>query len=341
MTSLPFFERRDWLTRRSRRLRRTPGIRALVEEARVRREDLVAPVFVREGAGDPEPVGSMPGVHRFSVDGLVAECQRLRELGLRAVALFPCIESSRKDAQGTHGLDGDNVTYRAIRAVKAGVPDLVVVTDVALDPYTDHGHDGVLSADGRDVDNDATLAVLAQMAVMQAEAGCDVVAPSDMMDGRVRALRAALDEGGHQGIAILSYAAKFASSLYGPFRDAVGSSQAAGTRHLDKCTYQLNPANAREAMSDALLDVEEGADLLMVKPAGWYLDVIAGLRARTDLPIAAYQISGEYSQIHAAARAGWLDLDKARDESLLAIKRAGADLILTYFSADFAAAAGD
>jgi porphobilinogen synthase len=213
---------------------------------------------------------------------------------------------------------------------------LVVITDVALDPYTTTGHDGVLNAAGSDVDNDATVEILAKMAVVQAEAGVDWVAPSDMMDGRVGAIRSALDTAGHTQVAILAYSAKYASAFYGPFRDAVGSQQAAGKSYLDKKTYQLNPANPRESILESVLDIEEGADVLMVKPAGPYLDILSQLRQLTDLPLAAYQVSGEYAQIHAAAEKGWLDYAATRDESLLAIKRAGADLILTYFAKELA-----
>lgn len=321
---------------RPRRLRRSPAVRALVRETRLTADDLIAPLFVREGDGPAEPVGSMPGVLRHSIPQLVEECRGLAALGVHAVALFPCTPAALKTPDGREALNPENLLNRAVRAVKAALPDLVVITDVALDPYTSHGHDGLLDARG-DVDNDATVAVLAKMAVLQARAGSDWVAPSDMMDGRVRAIRAALDAAGCAETTILSYAAKFASAFYGPFRDAVGSqSAAAGGSYLDKRTYQLDPANAREAVADALLDEAEGADLLMVKPAGPYLDVIAALRAATRRPVAAYQVSGEYAQLHAAAGRGWLNLEQARDESLLAIKRAGADLILTYFAGEVA-----
>lgn len=304
----------------------------MVQEVRLHPSDLIAPLFVREGEGAPEPVGSMPGVFRLSLADLVAECRELVALGVRGAALFPVTAAGLKNSQATEAVNPDCLVLRAVRVVKAAVPELVLFTDIALDPYTSHGHDGLLTPDGSDVDNDATVDVLAQMAVLHARAGADFVAPSDMMDGRVGAIRASLDAAGQTGTGILAYSAKFASAFYGPFRDAVGSASAAGTRALDKRTYQLNPTNRREAIADALLDEQEGADLLMVKPAGPYLDVIAELRAQTRLPIAAYQVSGEYAQIQAAARLGWLDLAKSRDESLLAIKRAGADLILTYFA---------
>lgn len=325
------------LPRRPRRLRQTPAIREMVQEVRLHPADFIAPLFVQEGQGAPAPVGSMPGVFRLSLTDLIAECRELSALGVHGVALFPVTPAERKDAQASEALNPDCLVLRAVRAVKAAVPELVLFTDIALDPYTTHGHDGLLTADGGDVDNDATVEVLVRMAMLHAQAGADFVAPSDMMDGRVGAIRQALDQAGQSSTGILAYSAKFASAFYGPFRDAVGSASAAGTRALDKRTYQLNPANRREAIADALLDEEQGADLLMVKPAGPYLDVLAELRGQTRLPLAAYQVSGEYAQIQAAAQLGWLDLEKCRDESLLAIKRAGADLILTYFAKAVAA----
>ncbi len=324
------------LLQRPRRLRRTAGIRAMVEETRVTVNDLIAPLFVVDGESEPEEIVSMPGVFRWSIPDLVEECRALRALGIRAVALFPKLDPSLKDAEGREALNPQTLILRAIRAVKQAAPELLLVADIALDPYTTHGHDGVLTADGSDVDNDRTVAVLAQMAARHAEAGVDWVAPSDMMDGRIGAIRRALDAGGHTGVVILGYSAKFNSGYYGPFREAVGSAQAAGTTLLGKHTYQLSPANRLEALKDALLDEAEGADILMVKPAGPYLDIIRELRNTTRLPVAAYQVSGEYAQIHAAARLGWLDLARCRDESLLAIKRAGADMILTYFAKDVA-----
>lgn len=318
--------------RRSRRRRLSEGMRALVEETRLGVEDLIAPLFVHDGVEAQVPVPSLPGVVRWSIEGLIGECGVLAELGVRAVALFPVTPPGLKDARGSEALNPDNLVNRSVRAVKRAVPGLTVITDVALDPYTDHGHDGLLEAATGRIDNDATVARLAEMAVVQAGAGSDWVAPSDMMDGRVGAIRAALDRAGRQDTVILSYAAKFASAYYGPFRDAVGSRAAAGGTYLDKRTYQLNPANAREALDDALRDEAEGADLLMVKPAGPYLDVIRALREATRLPVAAYQVSGEYAALHAASERGWLDLKAARDESVLGIKRAGADLILTYFA---------
>lgn len=303
----------------------------------VRVDDLIAPLFVVEGSGASREIDSMPGVFRDSIPALVERCRRLADLGIPGVALFPKLEPSLKDAQGSEALNPRTLVLRAVRAVKQAVPGLTVYTDVALDPYTTHGHDGLLGPDGS-VLNDPTVEVLAKMAVLQAEAGVDCVAPSDMMDGRVEAIRRALDAAGFEGTAILSYAVKYASAFYGPFRDAVGSAQSAGTHALDKRGYQMDPANVREALREARLDAEEGADILMVKPAGVYLDVIAAVRRETVLPVAAYQVSGEYAALQAAARLGWLDLERVRDESLLAIKRAGADIILTYFAEAFAAA---
>ncbi len=321
---------------RPRRLRRTAALRAMVEETVVRASDLIAPLFVVEGKAAPEEIASMPGQFRLNIADLVKECRALWKLGVKAVALFPKLDAKLKDPEGLEELNEDGLILRAVRAVKKAVPELVVITDVALDPYTSHGHDGVLNAAGDDVDNDRTVARLAAMAVRQARAGVDFVAPSDMMDGRVGAIRRALDAAGFTETAILAYSVKFNSAYYGPFRDAVGSAQAAGTKLLSKATYQLNPANRREALAEAVLDAVEGADILMVKPAGAYLDIIRDVRERCEKPLAAYQVSGEYAQIHAAARLGWLDLRRTRAESLLAIKRAGADLILTYFAKDVA-----
>ncbi len=325
------------LARRPRRLRQMAAIRSLVQETWLRKEDLIAPLFVMDGEGAKETVGSMPGVYRLNIQDLVAECTALAELGVLAIALFPSIDPSLKDEQGTEADNPDTFALRAVKAIKKAIPELIVVTDVALDPYTSHGHDGVLDENGARVLNDETVERLCRMAVLQAEAGVDIVAPSDMMDGRVEAIREALDVSDHEDTAIMAYSAKFASAYYGPFREAVGSAQAAGTTQLDKKTYQLNPANRREAIADALLDDEEAADFLMVKPAGPYLDIIRELRNETALPVAAYQVSGEFAQIHAASQKGWLDYEKCRDESLMSIKRAGADLILTYFAKEIAA----
>ncbi|MBC9868202.1 MAG: porphobilinogen synthase [Opitutae bacterium] len=325
------------LPRRPRRLRRSPAIRNLVEETTLTVNDLVAPLFVKDGFGPSESIASMPDQFRLNMDDLLRECEALLTLGVEAVGLFPQVDPGLKNSKATEATNEDNLVLRSVRLVKETFPDLVVITDVALDPYTDHGHDGVLDESGREVLNDPTVGILCQMAKQQAEAGVDFVAPSDMMDGRIGAIRDALDDAGHTHTSILAYSAKFASAYYGPFREAIGSAQAAGTHLLDKRTYQLNPANRREASLENQLDAAEGADILMVKPAGPYLDIIRDLRNNTELPIAAYQVSGEYSQIQAAAKLSWLDLEKCRDESLLSIKRAGADIILTYFAKAVAA----
>jgi porphobilinogen synthase len=320
------------LTTRLRRNRASESLRRMTRETRLDVANLVYPLFVH-GGNRNEPVASMPGVERRSIKDLVRECREAFDLGIPAVAVFPVIDPADKDAGGSHALAPDNLLFRSLHEVKSAVPELVLIADVALDPYTDHGHDGVLTGDGRDVDNDPTVEILAQLAVKEAEAGADIVAPSDMMDGRIGAIRAALDSAGRTETCILAYAAKFASAYYGPFREAVGSAQSAP---ISKATYQLDPANVREALREAELDEREGADMIMVKPAGPYLDVIRVVRGQTRLPLAAYQVSGEYAQIHAAARAGWLDYEKCRDESLLAIKRAGADIIITYFAREVA-----
>lgn len=324
------------LLRRPRRLRRTASRRALVEETVLRPADLIAPLFVVDGKGKPESIASMPGVYRLNLADLVRECRELHRLGVPAVALFPKLNAKLKDPEGTEALNEDTLVLRAVRAVKASVPDLAILTDVALDPYTSHGHDGVLTLAGDDVDNDRTVEILGRMAALQADAGVDFVAPSDMMDGRVGAIRRALDAANYTDVGILAYSAKYNSAYYGPFREAVGSAQAAGTRSLSKATYQMNPPNRREAVLEARLDEQEGADIVMVKPAGPYLDIIREVRGAVRCPVAAYQVSGEYAQIHAAARLGWLDLARTRRESLMAIKRAGADMILTYFAKEMA-----
>jgi len=320
------------LLRRPRRNRQNAAIRALVRETRIHVEDLIQPMFVKDGHGGPEEIPSLPGIERRNVRNTIAEVKRLSELGIHAVALFPQIDPALKDAKGKYALMNKNWFFGAIKEIKKEIPAMLVVADVALDPYTDHGHDGVLDPVTGDVANDETVHILTDYATQLAGAGADIVAPSDMMDGRIGAIRDELDHEGFTQTSILAYAVKFASAYYGPFRDAVGSSTKKGTGSLDKRTYQLDPANIREALLEARLDEDQGADILMVKPAGLYLDVISAVKGGTMLPVAAYQVSGEYAQIHAAAKAGWLDLEKARDESLLAIKRAGADIILTYFA---------
>ena len=319
---------------RSRRLRKTSGIRRLFSETAVSPSHLVAPLFVVDGQGKPEPIASLPGHFRFPIPALVREAHRLARRGVGGIAIFPCIPQRLRTANAKEALNPKGLIYRAIRTIKKELPDFPIFADVALDPYTSHGHDGLLNRSGKDVDNDSTVRLLMKQAVLLADAGSDFVAPSDMMDGRIGYIREALDQAGFTETAVLSYAAKFASSLYGPFRDAVGSTQSAGTHSLDKRGYQGDSANRRAILKDALLDEKEGADVLMVKPAGPYLDIIRDLRESTQLPLAAYQVSGEYAQIHAATQKGWVDLRKARDESLLSIRRAGADLIFTYFAKD-------
>ena len=318
---------------RMRRLRRTPWVRSLVSEGRLAPADLVWPVFVCEGNATREPIASMPGVARLSVDLLEPAIAEAAELGVPAVALFPATPAERKTPGAEEAWNPDNLVCRAIREVKRRLGDAVgVIADVALDPYSSHGQDGLV-VDGYVV-NDATLDALAKQAVCQAEAGCDVIAPSDMMDGRVGHVRRALDDAGHDGVAVLSYAAKYASAFYGPFRDAVGSAAALGSG--DKKTYQMDPANTDEALREVALDLAEGADMVMVKPGGPYLDVVSRVKRAFGAPTLAYQVSGEYAQIAAAAERGWLDRDAAMMESLLAFKRAGADGVLTYFAVEAA-----
>lgn len=313
---------------RMRRLRRSQAIRDMVAETTVTANDFIYPMFVVEGSGVVEPVPSMPGVDRFSVDKLVEECKAVAGLGVPAVILFGIPD--KKDALGTGAYSDKGIVPKAVRALKKQVPGLLVMCDVCMCEYTDHGHCGIIEKN--DVHNDATLELLARAAVAYAKAGCDVVAPSDMMDGRVLALREALDEDGFDHLPIMSYAAKYCSAFYGPFRDAADSAPSFG----DRKTYQMDPRNAREAMREIELDLAEGADIIMVKPALPYLDIIALAREEFDAPLAAYNVSGEYAMIKAAAEKGWLDHDRVMMESLVAIKRAGADMILTYFAKDAA-----
>ena len=303
-------------------------MRDLVRETRLVREDLVQALFVVEGSGRREPVASMPGVNRYSVDQVVLEARRIADLGIPAVILFGV--PGEKDARGTGADRPDGIVQRATRAIADAVPSLCVITDVCLCEYTSHGHCGLL--DGHEVDNDASLERLASTAVSHARAGASIVAPSDMMDGRVAAIRRALDASGFEQVAILAYAAKYASAFYGPFRDAAESTPEFG----DRRGYQMDPANRREALREMRLDLEEGADMLMVKPALAYLDILADARRSFDVPLAAYHVSGEYSMIKAAAERGWIDGDRAMEESLVSIKRAGADLILTYAAMEMA-----
>ena len=314
-------------TRRMRRNRLDAGTRRLVAENRLAVDDLIWPVFVIEGRGETTAVASMPGVARVSLDRLIAHVAPAVDLGIPAVALFPATPPEKKDAEGTEATNPDNLMCQAARLLKREFPALVLVGDVALDPYTDHGHDGVIR-EGY-VANDASLAVLTRQAVVQAAAGIDIIAPSDMMDGRIGAIRAALDADGLIHTRIMSYAAKYASAFYGPFRDAVGS---AGALIGDKKTYQMDPANSDEALSEVALDLAEGADMVMVKPGLPYLDIVRRVKDRFGVPTFAYQVSGEYAMIMAAVGHGWLDHDRAMMESLLAFKRAGANGVLTYFA---------
>ena len=321
------------LVHRPRRLRRSAGIRRMVRETRLHVDNLILPLFVVEGEGVKEPIASMPGQFRYSVDLLAEEAVAVAELGIPAVALFPAVSDEKKTPTGAAGMEPNGLFPQAIRAVKAAAPHLLVISDVALDPYSSDGHDGIVRDGG--ILNDASVEILAQMAVLHARAGADIIAPSDMMDGRVGAIRAALDANTFPNTAILSYAAKYASALYGPFRDALDSAprEQAGVPG-DKKTYQMDPANALEALREVQLDLDEGADLVMVKPAAAYLDVIHRVRQIADVPVAAYHVSGEYAMLHAAAERGWLDLEAAAMEVTLSIRRAGADLILTYFAKD-------
>jgi porphobilinogen synthase len=311
---------------RLRRLRQQDSFRRMVRETVLSPADFIYPLFVVEGQGRREEIGSMPGQFRLSVDLLVKEAAEVKSLGIPAIILFGI--PAKKDDRGSSGYDPNGIVQRAIKAVKDQVPGLAVITDVCIDEYTDHGHCGIVK-NGK-ILNDETLECLRTMARTHAEAGADMVAPSDMMDGRVAAIRAELDQAGFPELPIMAYAAKFSSCFYAPFRDAAYSSPQFG----DRQSYQMDPANGREALREIDSDVEEGADIVMVKPAMPYLDIIAQARARTLLPIAAYQVSGEYSMIKAAGRAGWLDETRAMMESLLSIRRAGADLILTYFAKD-------
>lgn len=313
---------------RPRRLRRTESLRAMVRETRLTLDSLIYPLFVCPGSKVKHEIRSMPGNYRWSVDLLVEECRRARDLGIRAVMLFGIPEL--KDEVGSGAYHPDGIVQRAVRALKQALPDLIVVCDVCLDEYTSHGHCGLIV--GGEVDNDSTLELLARTALTQVQAGADIVAPSDMMDGRVGRIRRELDSSGYTQTPILAYSAKYASAFYGPFREAADSAPKFG----DRKSYQMDPANQREALREIALDIEEGADLIMVKPALPYLDIVALARRTFDVPIAAYQVSGEFSLIEAAARAGWVDRDRIIMETLTSIHRAGAEIILTYFAKDVA-----
>ena len=316
---------------RPRRLRASDWSRRLVRENRLTVDDLIWPIFIIDGENQRQPIASMPGVKRLSIDLAVKAAEEAASLGIPVIALFPYTEPSLRTPDGTEALNGGNLVCRAVKAIKRAVPEIGILCDVALDPYTSHGHDGLV--ENGEIVNDRTVEVLVRQSLVQAEAGCDIIAPSDMMDGRVGAIRAALEREGHSHVQIMAYTAKYASAFYGPFREAVGAS---ATLKGDKRSYQMDPANAAEALREAALDVAEGADMLMVKPGLPYLDILSALKREFRMPTFAYQVSGEYAMIMAAAQNGWLDKDKVVAESLMAFKRAGADGVLTYFAMDVA-----
>lgn len=318
---------------RMRRTRMQAWSRRLVREHHLTADNLIWPLFIREGDGKPEPIDALPGVFRLSVADAVDHARKAHDLGIPAIALFPRMNPEDKDDDGSKATDGGNLVCRAVAAVREAVPDIGVITDVALDPFTSHGHDGVIR--NGQVDNDATVEILVRQAVTQARAGATIVAPSDMMDGRVAAIRKGLDEEGFEDVMIMSYAAKYASCFYGPFRDAVGAGNTASK--IGKDTYQMDPANSDEAMREIALDIDEGADLIIIKPGMPYLDIIQRASERFEIPVIAYQVSGEYAMIEAAAAAGHLDRSRAIQESLIAFRRAGCTAILTYYAAEIAA----
>ena len=315
---------------RPRRNRASFQIRELVREARVSASDLILPLFVIEGDKLEEPVFSMPGISRYSIDLVVEKAVEAFGLGIPAIALFPRIDKALKNSQASEAINPTGLIQRTVSIIKKTLPDIIVITDVALDPYSSDGHDGILF--NNEIVNDQTVKILCRMAVSQAEAGADIVAPSDMMDGRIGFIRKALDEANFSRVGIMSYTAKYASNFYGPFREALNS----GLKVGDKRTYQMDPGNSREALRELQLDTQEGADIVMVKPALPYLDVINRIRSQSNLPIAAYQVSGEYAMIKLAEKEGWLDISNAMEETLVSIKRAGADMILTYFALEMA-----
>lgn len=312
-----------------RRMRRTDFSRRLLRETTLATDDFICPVFIIEGSGKREPVGSMPGIERLTIDELLKEAEQLHKLGIPAVALFPVTPTDKKSADGAESCNPEGLAQRAVRALKQALPELGVMTDVALDPFTSHGQDGVIDADGY-VLNDETVDILVRQALSQAEAGVDIVAPSDMMDGRIGAIRQALEQAGHIHTQIMAYSAKYASGFYGPFRDAVGSAASLGKG--GKATYQMDSANTDEALREAALDIDEGADMVMVKPGMPYLDIVYRVKTAFQMPTFVYQVSGEYAMLRAAAINGWLDEKTVVMESLLGCKRAGADGILTYFA---------
>ena len=324
--------RSSFPSQRLRRLRQAPWLRNLVQEHRLHVSDLIWPIFVQEGDHRASPVESMPGVERLTIDLAIQKAQEAQQLGIPAIAIFPATPPTLKTPEAEEALNPENLACRAVRAVKAEVPNIGIICDVALDPYSSHGQDGLVR--NGIVVNDETVEVLCRQAVVQAEAGCDVIAPSDMMDGRVGAIRKALDSAGFEQVSILAYAAKYASAFYGPFRDAVGSAANLGSG--DKKTYQMNPSNTQEALQEVALDIQEGADMVMVKPGMPYLDIVQRVKATFEVPTFAYQVSGEYAMLSAAAEKGWLNREQVMMESLLAFKRAGADGILTYFALEVA-----
>ena len=320
---------RKYPSTRLRRLRQSESIIDLTSECAVTANDLIQPVFVKEGLSDKEPIESMPGIFRFGEDSVLKEIEEISQQGIRAIAIFPVIDPSKKDSKGTEATKRDNFISRVLISIKSKFPDMLVIADVALDPYTDHGHDGILENDK--ILNDQTLEVLAEQSLVLAEAGADIIAPSDMMDGRIGVIRKKLDENNFEDKIILSYAAKYNSKFYGPFRDAVNSKNNLGTS--DKSSYQMNPANSLEALNEVAMDIEEGADIVMVKPGMPYLDIISKIKEEFKVPTFAYQVSGEYAMIMESVNKGWLDKGVII-ESLTSFKRAGADAVLTYFAKD-------
>jgi porphobilinogen synthase len=324
---------------RPRRLRLNSSIRSLCEETQVSTNDLIYPVFIKDKLNEPEEIKSMPDIFRHNIESLIKELAPLHEKGLKAIALFPVIAEELKSLTAEEAYNPEGLTQKTIRRLKQEFPELLIISDIALDPYTSHGHDGIIH-NGK-IENDTTLEILARMALAQAEAGADIVAPSDMMDGRIEAIRYSLESNNFKDTLIMSYTAKYASCLYGPFRDALNVPAIARSEATkqsipkDKKTYQMNPANSKEALKELALDINEGADIVMVKPATWYLDIIKDFKQNSMLPVATYQVSGEYSMICAAAEKGYINADSAMQESLHSIKRAGADMILSYFCKKF------
>jgi len=320
---------RKYPSTRLRRLRQSESIIELTREHLVTKNDLIQPVFVKEGLSDKEPIESMPGIYRFGADSVLKEIEEINQLGIRAIAIFPVIDPSKKDSKGTEATKRDNFISRVLDSIKSKFPKMLIIADVALDPYTDHGHDGILENDK--ILNDQTLEVLAEQSLVLAEAGADIIAPSDMMDGRIGVIRKKLDENNFEDKIILSYAAKYNSKFYGPFRDAVNSKKNLGTS--DKSSYQMDPANSLEALNEVAMDIEEGADIVMVKPGMPYLDIISKIKEEFKVPTFAYQVSGEYAMMMESVNKGWLDKGVII-ESLTSFKRAGADAVLTYFAKD-------